>query len=392
MFDNIRGIISFEAISAEPESFLNRIRESSAQSMDLRYKNGRIIGDVYRSDFSEIKRIAEESGAQISVTKKRGSIFTVKKYRFRVGILAGLALAAAMIFYLSNIVMSIEVFGSETLTDSQVKDILKDSGIRIGAFIPDIDFRAAEREIVSTVDSIAWIGIRSSGCTVQAEIGEMTHPPEMIPTTSPCNIVSTKDAQIVDVQNVYMGMLIPMLHDGVKKGDILISGTVDNGKGGAFFVHSMGEIIGRYDEKVIFSQPCIDEKIRYTDEITRKYLRFFGLDIPLYVGKNDFEEYEYDESVNYLNIFNIQIPVGIKMAEYRLYETELTDYSTEQAQELLEDKIRLYEKNFYEGEDVVILGKEVQFTETEDGMTAAVKYTLEGNIGAEREIMAQMYN
>ena len=390
MFDNIRGIITFEAISAEPESFLNKIRQSPAQSMNLRYKNGKISGDVYRRDFNEISRIAEESGVQISVTKKRGSIFTVKKYRFRAGVLAGFALAAAMIFYFSNIVMSIEIFGSETLTDSQVKDILKDSGIKIGAFIPNIDFRAAEREIVSSADSIAWIGIRSSGCTVQAEIGEMTHPPEMIPTTSPCNIISLRDAQIVDVQNVYMGMLIPMLHDGVKKGDILISGTVDNGKGGVFFVHSMGEIIGRYDEKVVFSQPYTDENIRYTDKITRKYLKLFGLDVPLYVGKNDFGEYEYDESVNYLNIFNIQIPVGIRMEEYRLYETELTEYTPEMAQELLEDKIKLYEKNFYEGEDVLILGKEVQFTETQDGMTAAVKYTLEGNIGVEREIMAQM--
>lgn len=390
MFDNIRGIITFEAVSAEPESFLNRIRQSSAQSMNMQYKNGKIFGDTYRSDFNEIKRIAEESGAQISVTKKRGSIFTIKKYRLRAGVLVGLALAAAMIFYFSNIVMSIEIFGNETLTDSQVKDILKDSGIKIGAFIPNIDFRVAESEIVSSADSIAWIGIRSSGCTVQAEVGEMTHPPEMIPTASPCNIISSKDAQIVDVQNVYMGMLIPMLHDGVKKGDILISGTVDNGKGGVFFVHSMGEIIGRYDEKVVFSQPYTDENIRYTDKITRKYLKLFGLDIPLYVGKNDFEEYEYEKSINYLNIFNIQIPVGIVREEYRLYETELTEYTPERAQELLEDKIKLYEKNFYEGEDVLILGKEVQFTESRDGMTAAVKYTLEGNIGVEREIMAQM--
>ena len=194
----------------------------------------------------------------------------------------------------------------------------------------------------------------------------------------------------MDVQNVYMGMLIPMLYDGVKKGDILISGTVDNGKGGVFFVHSMGEIIGRYDEKVVFSQPYTDENIRYTDKITRKYLKLFGLDIPLYVGKNNFGEYEYDKSINYLNICNIQIPVGIVREEYRLYETEFTEYTSERAQELLEDKIKLYEKNFYEGEDVLILGKEVQFTETRDGMTAAVKYTLEGNIGVEREIMAQM--
>ncbi len=107
MFDNIRGIITFEAVSAEPESFLNRIRQSSAQSMNMQYKNGKIFGDTYRGDFNEIKRIAEESGAQISVTEKRGSIFTIKKYRLRAGVLVGLALAAAMIFYFFNIVMYI---------------------------------------------------------------------------------------------------------------------------------------------------------------------------------------------------------------------------------------------------------------------------------------------
>lgn len=390
MFDNLRGIITFEAVVPDREAFLNRIRQSMAQVTGLRYKNGIISGDIYRSDFEDIKRIAEECGAQISVSGKRGSVFTLRKYRFRVGIPVGLALAAAMVFYLSNIVLSVEVFGNESLTDNQVSALLADSGIKIGAFIPNIDFREAEREIVSSSGSISWIGIRSSGCMVQAEISEMTVPPEMIPTASPCNIVSARDAQIVDIRNLHMGMLIPMLHDGVKKGDILISGTVENGKGGVFFVHSMGEIIGRYSEKVVFSQPYCDEYTHYTDRITRKYLRFFGLNIPLYVGKNDFKQYEYDEQMNYFSLLNIQLPAGIFSAEYRLYETEQTEYSPETAQRMLEDKIKLYEKNFYEGEDIAIIGKEVQFSETEAGMTAAVKYTLEGDIGIEREIMAQM--
>lgn len=390
MFDNLRGIVTFEAVAPEPEVFLNKIRQSMSQVSGLRCRKGVVSGDIYRSDFEEIKRAAAETGAQISVSGKRGGIFTLRKYRFRAGIPVGLALAAAMIFYLSNIVLSVEVFGNESVTDSQINSMLADSGIKIGAFIPSIDFREAEREIVSSSGSISWIGIRSSGCMVQAEIGEMTVPPEMIPTASPCNIISARDAEIVDIKSLHMGMLIPMLHDGVKKGDILISGTVENGKGGVFFVHSMGEIIGRYSEKTVFSQPYRDEYVHYTDRITRSYLRLFGLNIPLYVGKNDFGQYEYDERMSYFSLLNIQLPAGIFSAEYRLYETRRTEYSPEAAQKLLEDRITLYEKNFYEGEDILIIGKEVQFSETEEGMTAAVKYTLEGNIGIEREIMAQM--
>lgn len=389
MFDNIRGVISFEAVAPEPEIFINNLKESSVSVTNLRCKGNRLAGDVYRSDFEDLRQTAEAAGVQISVSQKRGGVFTVRKYRLRAGLAVGFFLALILAAYLSNIVMSIEIFGNDTLSDAQVEALLNDCGIHIGTFIPSVDLREAERKIVSVSEEISWIGIRSSGCMIEAEITEADKPPEMISTRTPCNVVSAKDAEIVAINYIYMGMLIPMLHDGVKKGDLLISGTVEDGKGGVYYAHAMGEIIGRYDEKVTFFQPYFEEQIKYTEKITRKTFNFFGLKIPLYIGRNNFDSYEYDERSSFIKIFNIQLPIGVVYSEYKLYETEEAEIIPEKAAQLLENKIIHCEKNFYENKDIKIIGREVYFSETDEGMTAAVKYTLEGNIGETKEIMAK---
>lgn len=389
MFDNIRGIITFEAVAPEPEAFVNMLRESPAAASKVRLERGKIYGDVYRSDFDEVKWIAERLGAQLCVHSKRGGVFTVRKYRRRTGLLVGLALAFALTVYLSNVVMIVEVYGNETLSDKQIVSLLNDQGIRIGAFIPSIDLREAERRIVSSSDSIAWVGLRSKGCKIQAEISETGELPDIVPTSVPCNIVSSRDAQIVAINNVHMGMLVRMLHDGVKKGDLLISGTVDDGKGGVYFAHSMGEVIGRYTEKVVFRQAFEDERFDYSEKIVRKKLCFFGLEIPLYIGKNNFGNYEYDEETRYAELWGIKFPVGIMTAEYKTYDIVPVSYSLEQAKAILEDKISLYEHNFFDGEDITVIDKEVFFSEDSSGVKAVVKYTLESDIGVTREIMAK---
>lgn len=389
MFDNIRGVVTFEAVAAEPEAFMNILRDSTASVNDLRVRKGRIYGEVYRADLEQVKRSAEKCGAQLCISAKKGGIFTALRYRRRFGMLAGFLLAAALVAYLSNVVMAVEVYGNETMTDKQVEAILRDNGIKIGAFIPSLDLREAERLITSSSDNIAWIGIRASGCRIQAEISEMTDPPEMVPTSVPCNIVSSRDAQIVAIRNVHMGMLIPMLYDGVKKGDLLISGTVENGKGGVYYAHAMGEIIGRYTEEVTFEQPFADERFDYGETINRSALYFFGLKIPLYVGGKVSGNYEYDEETEYLRLWNVTLPVGIVRSEYKTYETVSAEYTPEQAKAILEEKIKLYEYNFFDGEDVTVVDREAIFSEDGEKASVTVKYTLESDIGVTKEIMAK---
>ncbi len=389
MFDNFRGVITFEAVAPQPETFINALKGSAVSASDISVRKGRVYGDIYRKDFEEVKRIAVSCGAQLCESSKRGGVFTVRKYRRRIGLVVGFVLAFAMVVYLSNIVMIVEIYGNETLTDDQIESMLKDQGISIGTFLPSVDLRDAEKRITSSSDMIAWIGIRSTGCKLQAEVREMTAPPEMIPTSVPCNVVSSRDAQIVEIRSVQMGMLVPMLYDGVKKGDLLISGTVEDGKGGVYYSHSMGEIIGRYTESVTFEQPLTDEIFDYGEKVQRNTFFFFGLKIPLYIGGNDFGSYEYDEKTEYVKLWNICLPMGIIHSEYSPYETEQVVYSPEQARQILEEKIKLYEYNFFDEGDVTLVDREVIFSEDGEKASAEVKYTLESDIGVTREILVK---
>ncbi len=389
MFDNFRGVITFEAVAPQPETFINALKGSAVSASDISVRKGRVYGDIYRKDFEEVKRIAVSCGAQLCESSKRGGVFTVRKYRRRIGLVVGFVLAFAMVAYLSNVVMIVEIYGNETLTDDQIESMLKDQGISIGTFLPSVDLRDAEKRITSSSDMIAWIGIRSTGCRLQAEVREMTAPPEMVPTSVPCNVVSSRDAQIVEIRSVQMGMLVPMLYDGVKKGDLLISGTVEDGKGGVYYSHSMGEIIGRYTESVTFEQSLTDKIFDYGEKVQRNTFFFFGLKIPLYIGGNDFGSYEYDEETEYVKLWNICLPMGIIRSEYSPYETEQVVYSPEQARQILEEKIKLYEYNFFDEGDVTLVDREVIFSEDGEKASAEVKYTLESDIGVTREILVK---
>ncbi len=81
--------------------------------------------------------------------------------------------------------------------------------------------------------------------------------------------------------------------------------------------------------------------------------------------------------------------MGIIRSEYSPYETEQVVYSPEQARQILEEKIKLYEYNFFDEGDVTLVDREVTFSEDGEKASAEVKYTLESDIGVTREILVK---
>ena len=283
--------------------------------------------------------------------------------------------------------MIIEVYGNESVSDNYILSLANDTGIHIGAHISEIDLRKAERIMVSSSDKISWVGIRSAGSKIQIEVNEMDIAPEVLDKTIPCNIVSTKDAQIVEIKNVYSGMLVQMLNNGVKKGELLISGTVDDGKGGVFYTHSIGEIIGRYNETVVFTQPYKDEIINYEDKVIKKSIHFLGLRMPIIFRKP--ENYELSEEVTYLEVLGIRLPIGMIYTEYKSYNIQNIEYTDEQIKDILANKVKQYELNFLKNKGMKIIDKEIEYMTINNEVKATIKYTIEGNIGKSKEIIVK---
>lgn len=387
---DIKGFAVFKIVTDDVPQTMNLLKGGDFAVHDIRAAKGaEVTGEVHWYDVNKLKALMADRLVQLEITSRRGLVYMLMKYRRRLGIFIGVFLAAAVVFICSNTVLRIEVNGNETMSDSEVISVLNDYGISVGKYIPSLDIRKIERQIITAFDKFRWIGIRSSGCRIIVEVSEITDSPEMVATSVPCNIIAARDAQIVDVRNVYMGMLIPMINDGVKKGELLISGTVDGKLDHDYYVHAMGEVIGRYTDEITFTQPLCDTVRSYGDSFTRRSLYILGLRIPLYLNAKDDFAYDLDERLEYVNFLGLTLPVGTVFSEYMPYTEQEITYTPEEAETLLDEAVARYEKNFLDGEDIVIIDVQREFRRSEDKVEAVVTYTLEGDIGVEQEIMAK---
>ena len=383
------GRIYFAVMPENIPYYINRLMESNISVCELAAVGSVVRGNISWMDRRRFLKFNAENNCCILEEQKEGIIYLFERYSRRTGFYIGVIIAVMIVFFGSNTVLRFEVYGNESVSDEKIISALEENGIAIGKFIPSVDIRRCEQMTLTDLDELSWIGVRTSGCVVKVEVSEITEAPEMEALYTPCNIISAKDAQIIDIKNVYSGMLVPMLYDGVRKGDLLVSGTVKGQNGSDYYVRATGDIIGRYNETVTFFQPFADETTEYDDVISRKELYLFGLRIPLYILRETDVSYEYREELNNINIIGLKLPVGIVYSEYRPYTIKSVEYDTEQAKCLLEKKTENYEANFYSGEDLTVVDRKMRWKVYEDGAELTVTYTIEGNIGQTQEIMAK---
>ena len=387
MFDNIRGVIFFQIIAAKPEEIINRIKFSKMPSHNLRVQNGVLYGSTYRKFYADLEGIVRSQNAEMSILKKKGFIFNFLQYKKRIGFAIGSLLAFTFVLYMSNIALKIDIEGNNKITSSQILALLKENGIDYGEFIPNMDFRHAERSILTSTKQISWVGIRKTGGRIVVEIDEMVQSPEVVPFHVPCNVVSLQDAQVINAE-VYNGTLVPKLGDGVQKGDILISGVTVNKFGRSSILHAYGSVTGRYTEKMVFTQDFKEEKNLLTgQEIHRRKFQFFGLKIPLNIGKQPTGEFEYEESTNYFSFFNMSLPIGFTFETFRPFAKQQKTYTPEEAEASVHQKKLDYEEVFLK--DKVIISAEEQYDLSQNQASLVILYTLEGEIGTTQEILAK---
>lgn len=386
MLKNIRGIIDFKVSGENVYKFINGIRDKHIVCTSQQCREGCFYGQIYRRDEKKVEDIADETGVNIEFTDRHGFRFKAMRYRFRFGIILGIIITFGFVFYCSNIVVSIEVCGNNEITREQVISALADIGIYKGRFIPDINFHSCEQKLRLSIPDIAWTGIRHTGSRIVVDVTEVTAPPEMILDDVPCNIVSAKDAQLI-YADVYAGHLMKKIGDGIKKGDIIISGTVEDEKGNILKKHAMGKVIGIYNEEITFTQPFEESGQVYTgSEVDKKYLYFFGYRIPLFFDDTEPETYDYSESVNNFVFLGREIPLGIVNTEYNPFIYDTVTYSEDEADKILEQKTSLHEKSFYDSKGIKVLDREIEKNIKKDCMEYKIIYRLEGNIGTDYEI------
>ena len=331
-----------------------------------------------------MRELAERRGLCLRAQTFHRGIGKVWLFRRRFGLLLGLLLAAGVIFYQSNVVETIEITGAQTADERVILALLEDEGIRRGTWIGDIDMFRAEQRVRTSLPEVAWAGMHRIGNRIVLDISEFRQNVPMLHERIPCNILAAHDAQITGAE-VYSGAFCHRIGDGVRKGELLVSGVRTEESGKSVFLHANAHITGIFTQEAELSVYTSQTVQHPTGRrFTRRLLRVFGLRIPLTAGRAPFAAARTRNAEIPLVFAGFTLPCSILTETAEELETQDITLTPEEGRLALNGEIVRYEKNLLSG--VKILARDIGYAETDGCMTAHLTYRLEGEIGETSEI------
>ena len=367
------GSVEFSGMGGFPEKMTSELLENCVVLRKVRLSGSGISGVCSPFDYYKTAKTARKNGVLLRVKKRRGLYFLLSRYKTRSGLYAGF-LAFMMIISLGKTrVRDIDVTGDAPR--EQVMRILDECGIKEGAALSELNFSKAEQRLMLEIENCAWVDVSREGFRVTAQVKRGAEAPD-IEGKNPRNITASRPARIISM-TVRKGAAAVSVGSGVNTGDLLVSGTVFDGRNKIMFVHSDAEIIGEFTETQEFFVPYTEKINLPNGEIKRFDSIIAGDDeSPLYLGEPFAENSLYSEETRLL--FGKNSPIKLKSRIFTAYvETEITR-SPEDTVKALRKQKSTFEQNFYS--DYQISSQTEKFFPEKGGIRLIVDYTLRGNI------------
>lgn len=283
----LRGTVTFLITGAFPERLVNLCVRARLPLWDVIPKGpGCCRASTYAESYRRIRPLARKSGVRVRIESKKGWPFTRHRYRRRWGIAAGAALAAAVMLFLPTRIWSIEVNGCEEISKEEIVLALSEMGLTLGVRARSVDAHELERRMMLADDRIAWIAVNIVTSTAQIEIRERVMPPEPIdPKDRAANVVAACDGQLKSLQ-VYAGQPLVKVGDTVRKGEIIVSGVMQDGHGNVRLTFARAKAVAQTYEEFTVQLPLEQSELVADGEtVVSRELRLFGLRIPLSLPK-----------------------------------------------------------------------------------------------------------
>lgn len=387
------GFAEYEISGDNYTKIYKYIMNNNIPCADIRERKGILYlktGVEYKSELEDVFRALN---MDFSVIKRKGLAYRLKKLLVKKGIIAGGIAAFVIALILSNMLWSIEIMCDDADIQKDIKAVLAENGVSSGSFLPSNNYRYLERQLKQKVDGISWAGISVKGTSLIIDVVENVEEPEYRKSRLPCDLVATHDAVIEKVE-VYDGQLVTPVGSGVRKGDVLVSGTIVNEKiyyknGEEMkdiykrYARSCGTVYGTFTQKMTFFQPFTSSEMVVSEKSKdRAYLKILDVNIPLFLNKT---EGNYTEETSYtsLKLFGAELPVGIIHSKLNEYSYEEHTLSKEKAMAKANEQKEKYEHNFLGDYEIKSTDKQEEYSE--EGVTLTVEYTLYGNISEEVE-------
>ncbi|HAN10151.1 MAG TPA: hypothetical protein DCP90_06025 [Clostridiales bacterium] len=337
-----RGYVRIRIFGFQREKIINRFATSSILLWRIILKSNYIEMNISLTDFWRIKSILKGTHTKVKIIKKYGLPFLINKYRGRKIFVIGIFLTLTVLMILSNIVLDINVYGTERIDDEKILAVAKAAGLSKGKPEFVINYDNVVNSLYREIGDIAWLNIYQKGTSVNIDIVETVVKTSESLESTPCDIVADKKAIIHDIVTL-SGVPKVKAKDVVNEGDILVSGEIDVEKDGEIlkkYVHANAKIEGKMYLFIKEEQELEVAKKTYTGNVYRE------LQLDLHFGKFDFIKtrpqnslFEKKERYISLDPFIKENKFGFVLNEYAEYRLEKTIYTIDEAKRRLQKKI-----------------------------------------------------
>lgn len=380
------GYLTIKIHGENGEQILNRAAAKGISIWNLHYKNGCITGNISPKNFCRLRTLKRGIKCRITILKKHGYIFRLKKYKKRVGFVSGVAIFSVILFFLSNFVWIINVEGNSNLSVKEIISSCKKIGIYEGMPKKKVNNKYDSQRLQLTQSGIAWCSLNLEGSVLTVNLSE-TAVSDKEQRQNPSNLKATFEGKIKKI-DITSGNATVKVGDTVSKGDLLVSGVKEN-LSSTLFVHSEGVVIAE-TKRTFSAEGEFTQKIEQKtgDTIKRFTIDFFNIKIPLYLG-NIKQQHIYDANVKNLRLFDKEIPIKIACEKYDICKDSTVTYERSVLEEMLYTDI----KNQVEEFDFLSATEgEKEYTYTDKGILLKITYICEENIAVQDKILLDTEN
>lgn len=366
----LRGFLEIHISGKFPERFLNICSAAGIAFWDLKIISPEeYSAKIKRRDMQKVTSLAESAMCTVIVRGERGAPFFLFRFKKRYIFIAGMLLCIVALYGTSARIWDFEVIGNETVSSEHILRQLGKLGVKPGVRAKEVDPEALEDLMLLRIKELSWFTVNVSGSLATVEVRERIPAPEVVDERAPCNIVAGK-AGIIESISVLEGSAHAVAGDTITKGQLLVSGIVDN-VSGARVVRAMAEIKARTWYTYTAKMPVELPFKSLTGENQSKYSLIFGSNRINFYFNSSFRFTEYDKIVERTRLTlpgGVTLPIVVERMTGREYSSHMAQVDGYDSEEVLKEHLlsRL-ERGAHEAEIVSI---EYDF-DIADGMLSA---------------------
>lgn len=386
--DETVGYSVIKISGAYPEEVLNRCADKCIEFWGVKVIDELTLEFRTRLGYTkDIAELAERCGCEIEAARDCGIPPKAKMLRYRPFFIA-LPLVIIVVLIISSFyIWKIEIFGNETVSDTEILNALEESGVYIGCPRLSITADLVRSRVMVRMPELKWIGVSVFGSRVKVQVREATLKPDLFDKDAPVKIVASR-AGIIENMSTLQGF--PLFRNGETaiEGETLIDSAVPSSLAETRIVHARGSVFARtwYEISAIMPQKY-NEKV-YTGRNHRQYA--------LQVGKRRINFYrssrilnsscdiivkEYDAGIKGL----FSLPITLVCEKSEPFETVEQYYSEMEIRSALQAALE-NQLNISIGKNGKIKESTLVFSTSGDYAVATLRAECEQDIAEEKQL------